>query len=271
MTTQDRPAADDSAPPRALLIDEKARTALDHLRQAYLCAQDTGADLWDFALEIGRLFDAGLSISELRWLVAKRFVQHGQESSVYGGPHRLFRRGAGFFFDDATCVVLTPSGVAFIEQVLCQPGVSLPPVAAGESALPEQACMALNRPNGIIHVGIKPCWNPTRRELSLFGTVVKRFRVPAQNQELILSAFEEEGWPDHIDDPLPVSEDIDPPTRLHDAINRLNGRQVPRLLRFSGNGNGDGVCWALHQAARLYQAGSPGTATRERLDACGRD
>jgi hypothetical protein len=80
--------------------------------------------------------------------------------------------------------------------------------------------------------------------LSLNGTVVKRFRVPAQNQELILRAFEEEGWPDHIDDPLPVSGDIDPLTRLHDAINRLNGCQTNPVLRFSGNGTGTGVSWA---------------------------
>jgi hypothetical protein len=98
--------------------------------------------------------------------------------------------------------------------------------------------------------------------LSLGGTVVKRFRVPAHNQELILSAFEEEGWPDHIDDPLPVRGDIDPPTRLHDAINRLNGCQVHHLLRFSGNGIGTGVCWQVRQAAGLRQTESLGAANR---------
>jgi hypothetical protein len=81
------------------------------------------------------------------------------------------------------------------------------------------------------------------RCLSLEGAVVKWFRVPAPNQELILSAFEEVGWPEQIDDPLPVTADIDPRTRLHDAIRRLNGCQANRLLRFHGNGNGDGVSW----------------------------
>jgi len=67
------------------------------LWHAYTCAQDAGADLWDFALEIVTLYESGLTISDLRWLVAKRFADHGQESSVYGVPHRSFRPGAGYF------------------------------------------------------------------------------------------------------------------------------------------------------------------------------
>jgi hypothetical protein len=262
MTTRDTPAADDSAHARTVPLDPNSRVALGQLRQAYTCAQDAEAELWDFALEIGRLFDAGLTISDLRWLVAKRFVQHGQESSVYGGPHRLFRRGAGFFFENSTCVVLTPSGAAFVDHLLRGPVVSqegIQPLADEEAAPPENGHLGDHHANGTTHVAVKPSWNPTRRELSLNGTVVKRFRVPAPNQELILSAFEEEGWPDHIDDPLPVSDDIDPPTRLHDAINRLNGCQTPRLLRFSGNGTGDGVRWEFRQAAGVPPNRQAGT------------
>jgi hypothetical protein len=33
--------------------------------------------------------------------------------------------------------------------------------------------------------------------------VVKEFKLPAPNQETILTAFQEEGWPPRIDDPLP--------------------------------------------------------------------
>jgi hypothetical protein len=221
VTTKDAPSADDAAQSKSIAIDDNARVALSLLRQAFTCAQDAAADVWDFALEIGRLFDMGLTINALRWLVAKQFAEHGQESSVYGGPHRSFRRGEGFVFNKRTCVVLTTSGAAFVARFLKAPVASL------------QA--------------VKPCWNSTRRELSLNGTVVKRFRVPAHNQELILTAFEEEGWPDHIHDPLPGG-DIDPLTRLHDAINRLNGCQKQRLLRFSGNGMGTGVSWELRQS-----------------------
>jgi hypothetical protein len=255
LTTKDTLTADDPARSRPVPIDGNARIALGFLRQACTCAADARADLWDFALEIGTLFDAGLTISDLRWLVAKQFVEHGQELSVYGRRHRSFRRGAGFFFENTTCVVLTPSGAAFVDRFLNRPDVSrqsLEPMetaslAGGVTAVLANGSLAENHRNGTSHVAVKPCWNVVRRELTLNGTLVKQFRVPAHNQEKFLAAFEEEGWPDHIDDPLPISGDINPPTRLHDAINRLNGRQTRRLIRFSGNGAGTGVSWQLRQ------------------------
>jgi hypothetical protein len=72
---------------------------------------------------------------------------------------------------------------------------------------------------------------------------VKRFRLPARNQELVLAAFEEEGWPPHIDDPLPSRLDHDAKQRLHDTIRRLNQHQINRLIHFRGDGRGCGVLW----------------------------
>jgi hypothetical protein len=270
MITKDTLWADDPVPPRTVPIDDHARVALGQLRQAYTCAQNAGVDLWDFALEIGRLFDTGLTISALRWLVAKRFVEHGQESSTYGAPHRTFCRGAGFFFGSTTCVVLTSGGAAFVDDFLKQPvrplhsilSSATGPIAGGETAALENGAPVDMGLIGTSQVAVRPCWSSTRRELTVNGTVVKRFRVRAPNQELILSAFEEEGWPDHIDDPLPVRSDIDPHTRLHDAINRLNGRQLHRLIHFSGNGHGDGVSWAFRQTARLRPNRPPGKGER---------
>jgi hypothetical protein len=255
MTTKAIHSEDNPARSRIVPIGDNARVALGHLRQACTCAEDAGAELWDFALEIGKLFEAGLSISVLRWLIAKGFAEHGQETSVYGGSHRSIRRGAGFFFDRTTCVVLTPSGAGFVDQFLNKPVVSpqslLPsataPVAGGATAALNNGSLADHHRNGTTPVAVKPHWSEARRELTLNGTVVKRFRVPAHNQQLILGTFEEEGWPDHIDDPLPVRGDIDPPTRLHDAINKLNGHQTECLIRFSGDGTGTGVFWKLRQ------------------------
>ena len=48
--------------------------------------------------------------NNLRWLVTKRFAEHGQETSVYGDRHRSFQLIEGFNFEDASCLVLTPSG-----------------------------------------------------------------------------------------------------------------------------------------------------------------
>jgi hypothetical protein len=225
MTTKDKRSANGAALFLTAPIKDNARFGLALLSQAFTYAHDAGADRWDFAVEINTLYERGLSISHIRWLVAKNFAEHGQESCVYGSPHRSFRRGDGFFFDHTTCVVLTRSGAAFVDHVLREPndqGISI-------DAL------------------LKPFWDRARRELSLYGKVVKRYLVPARNQQVILGAFEEEGWPQHIDDPLPVSLDIDPRTRLHDAIHRLNSCQTNRLLRFRGNGAGTGVAWELLQ------------------------
>jgi hypothetical protein len=253
MTTTDTPLAKRSAPFLTAPIDAKSRSALGLLAQAFAYAGDAGADVWDFAVEIDTLYQTGLSINDLRWLVAKKFAEHGQESSVYGGPHRSFHRGDGFFFDQSTCVVLTPAGAAFVDHVLKEPVLSRRSIlqfetaspSGGEPAALERGLAADNNRSYSIDALVKPAWSRARRELSLRGTVVKRFRVPAHNQEMVLCAFEEEGWPAHIDDPIPVSHDIDPRTRLHDAIHRLNGRQTNRLVRFKGNGNGTGVFWEL--------------------------
>lgn len=91
----------------------------------------------------------------------------------------------------------------------------------------------------------RPRWDRARRELWLGTQLIKRFRVPATNQELILQAFEEEGWPDRLDDPLPYVEGVNNPERLHATINRLNGRQITVLIRFKGDGTGTGILWEI--------------------------
>src|SRR5208283_649335 len=88
-----------------------------------------------------------------------------------------------------------------------------------------------------------PRYQAELKELTLDGELVKRFKVPAPNQELILTAFEEEGWPLHLDDPLPPHPELEPKRRLHDAIYCLNRNQKRRMLKFGGAGDGRGVRW----------------------------
>ena len=90
-----------------------------------------------------------------------------------------------------------------------------------------------------------PRWDGRCRELRVQDRVVKQFNVPARNQELILAAFEELGWPPHVDDPLPPLPGVDSKQRLHDTINRLNRNQKHRLLHFRGDGWGQGIRWHL--------------------------
>lgn len=102
-----------------------------------------------------------------------------------------------------------------------------------------------------------PCWDKALGVLSVGGRPVKRFRVPAPNQAAVLSAFEEEGWPPRIDDPLPPEANVDPKYRLRFTIGRLNHAQQSQGIHFFGDGTGEGVCWALSEAAESLM---PGTA-----------
>jgi len=233
------------------LIDEGLRAGLALLWRAYICTQVTGANTWDFAMRTGRLYEAGMTSSDLRWMVARGFAEHQEEASGYDEGRRSVRGSNGYFFNEHTCLILTASGAALAEHVFREkpewPQATLSALAAVAEetavlAAARRPAIETRKPPAAL---LKPCWNANRRELSFEGLIVKRFRVPARNQETILSVFEEEGWAEHIHDPLPVTHDIDAPTRLHDAINRLNRCQINPLLRFHGDGKGTGVFWEL--------------------------
>jgi hypothetical protein len=118
MTENNGPMGDGSGDQTTLPIDDNFRAGLALLWQAYRYARDAGADLWDFALETDRLYETKLTISDLRWLVAKGFAEHGQETSFYGDPHRSFRPSGGLNFVPTTCFVLTPQGAELAGRIL---------------------------------------------------------------------------------------------------------------------------------------------------------
>lgn len=90
-----------------------------------------------------------------------------------------------------------------------------------------------------------PCWDPQLRELRVGHVLVKRFRQPSTNQERILLAFEEEGWPPRIDDPLPPDPQHDTKQRLRTTLKSLNRNEQHGLIRFHSDGTGQGVLWDL--------------------------
>lgn len=95
--------------------------------------------------------------------------------------------------------------------------------------------------NGNSEMSAHPVWDRVRRELRFGETVVKRFKWPAENQERVLDAFEENGWPRHINDPLEQHASICPKRRLHDTLKCLNRKQVVEAIKFRGDGTGLGV------------------------------
>ena len=90
---------------------------------------------------------------------------------------------------------------------------------------------------------MKPEWNAERRELRYDGRLVKRFVTASPCQIKILEAFEEEGWPGVIDDPLSPEGERLPPDRLRATIYQLNQHQENELIRFRGNGTGKAIVW----------------------------
>jgi hypothetical protein len=100
-----------------------------------------------------------------------------------------------------------------------------------------------SKPAERTQVPLKPRWDQDRRELWFGGCLCKRYRQPAKNQETILAAFEEDGWPARIDDPLPGTAEGDPGQRLADAVRALNENKG--CIDFEKDGTSAGVLWKI--------------------------
>jgi hypothetical protein len=233
-SSPDRRSTDSSA----VDVPAPVRTALRILLEAYECAQELKRSVWDFAVEIQSIRAAGLSNSQLRWLVCKGHVAHAAEITQPDQDSRDFRRTGKLTFSKRTCFVLTQDGAAFTRGTF---QARAKPVEPSERSQVRSA--RDGRPG-------RPSWDRDLQELRLGGVVVKQFKVPAPNQETILAAFEEEGWPARIDDPLPPHADQDSKRRLHDTITSLNRNQKHHLIRFLGDGSGQGIRWELLPSGR---------------------
>lgn len=86
----------------------------------------------------------------------------------------------------------------------------------------------------------RPHWDLERGKLFFEGKVIRRvLRIrQATGIVAILNEFQELGWPESIDDPLPGERD---PNRLGQTLRRL--RDGLTKINFRRNGSGDGVIW----------------------------
>lgn len=213
-------------------LPRKIQAGLVLLREASEYAKDLSCDPWDFAVEIACLRAVGLNNSDLRWLVRKGYVRHAEETTVAGQHKRRFRPCGELTFTARTCFVPTESGVQVGRRSSPSTVVEPLPVSGARMRIVHG-----------VHAIARPHWDPTKRELRVGGVLVKRFRVPAPNQELVLSAFEEERWPPRIDDPLPPNGEVSPKQRLRTTIHCLNRNMKRPVIRFQGDGTGKGICW----------------------------
>lgn len=202
------------------------------LYRAYQYAESVGRQAWDFAVEIDRLRDIGLGDCDFRLWEVLKLTEHAQEVTRVEDDGREFRPVGNLSFPPRTCFILTAAGA---ERVRSEMGQQRP--ADSDRDLASDGNPSQPSP--------KPIWDTTERTLEFNGQLVKQFKWPAVNQETVLAAFEEEGWPARIDDPLPPQGNVNPKRRLHDTIKHLNKNQHRPLIHFRGDGTGEGVIWEV--------------------------
>jgi hypothetical protein len=214
--------------------------ALGMLARAYQYSQDVGVDRWEFAIPISEFRYAGVTISELKWLLIRGLVVHAREIIQGNGQYcKYIRLGIRSFPADA-CFVLSDHGVESLEGSIQSSMVpkTILMDSASHGVRQNSSCLKI-----AANVGSIPQWNPKKRELTFQGEIVKYFRTAAPNQEKFLVAYQEEGWVHRIDDPLPPGSEQDSRERLRSAIKQLNRNQDNNLLRFCGDGSGRGILW----------------------------
>lgn len=216
--------------------------ALRLLLRIFDYVEDAEVEPWQFAVEFYELKTNGLTRGDARWLISKGFVEHARETTIPGDRARSFRLLPPTALPDDACFILTEAGARHFRRSLVDLiPVSIPPRPAMPRDIPKNISPSIStEPHPDLSL---PEWNEDRRELRFHGQLIKRYRVPAPNQQRILTAFTEDGWPEVIDDPLPPMPGQEPKRRLQATLKALNRHQVAALLRFHGNGDGCRVYW----------------------------
>ncbi|MFY8199490.1 MAG: hypothetical protein ACOVLE_02375 [Pirellula staleyi] len=225
---------------RRFVIPRRIRDSFPLLLEGIDYAMQTGSDVWDFAVEIRSLTALGLVPNDFRWLVRSGLIVQRREVTREGDHGRAFQAVGDITFSEKSCFVLTNKGIFVARDKM---GLGSPN-ACSAFASDDRHLNCDQSKSGMVDIAIaKPNWDSQRRVLLLNGIVVKYFKWAAENQEAILFALEEEGWPQRIDDPLRPTHGQDPKRRLSDTIKCLNRKQENSILHFRGDGTGEGVVW----------------------------
>jgi hypothetical protein len=179
----------------------------------------------------------GVTTDIILWML---YQGHIEPSSPDGADANHLARGRaaeGVCLGEGSSFSLTPPGEAFAHDFL---GRALTP----EDDRDFQNTRALPRLGRLC-----PRYHRQGRAFVWGRHVLKRFRQPSRNQERVLLAAEELGWPAWFDDPLPPGRGRNPKVRLHDTIKCLNRHQRPPVIRFLGDGSGRRVGWELRYSS----------------------
>lgn len=219
--------------------------ALATLLHAAEFAQLAGRPLWDFATELSELHRLSLDSAAIRWLVLERLVEMGiEEPSEFSDSAvvqtlsrpRSFRQTQTMNETEGLCFVLTDNGLRMAREL-----ASVLPDYSGH-----MGSLGPSNKNQMSEAILKPTWIESVRELRAGQVLLKRFRSKAPAQEVVLAAFEEEGWPQRIDDPLAPQPFSESKRRLRSTIQSLNRHQEDPMIRFRADGSGEGIVWKWH-------------------------
>jgi hypothetical protein len=194
-----------AAPAPRVRVDGVPATALGALLASFEEAERRGCSRWQIGVSRQQLRKAGLAGEPLLDLLVAGLME---------------RSGDQF--------ALTPKGVRAVRAAPAGPGADVM-AAAGD----------------VDGGGVLPCYDADLRRLTLGGLLVKVLPDSAVNQEVVLLAFQEEGWPRVIDDPLPGVDGLDARQRLKDTVTRLNRSQREARVVFHRLGRGTRVRWEV--------------------------
>jgi hypothetical protein len=212
--------------------ERRFQSALVLLNDATNFARDTGRDAWDYCLRLEELLSAGLTVADCRWLADKKLVEARDTARARGRGRGI--RPLRATFSRSTRFVLTAAGVAFAAD-LCSPiGRPRAPTGNGNPHR-DWASDAMGGPR----------WDPRLLVLQVDDIAVKEFQAKARNQLVIVSAFDTQGWPRQIDNPLDSGGPAQRAQALADAVHGLNRNLRAKVIRFHTAEKGASVRYEL--------------------------
>jgi hypothetical protein len=200
---------------------------------ARISALEQNASARAQALPLSHFLAKGVPEQILLWMLYQHHIEHfqkiGPRTSARSEPQPVL----SLRLQPTSSFALTDVGWAFADRFLSD--ILVPAEEGAFAEAWDQLLLGL----------LVPRYDTDHRLFTWGAYVLKQFRQPSPNQELILCAAEELGWPAWFDDPLPRRAGLRPKTRLHDTIKDLNRWQRPCLVHFKGNGDGSRLGWEL--------------------------
>jgi hypothetical protein len=186
--------------------------------------------VYEGAMALARLRELDIPDAILTWMMYQAHIDHllptCRESGRQGKPQPV----ASLQFGQASAFVLTDAGADFANGFLAD--VLVPEEDSFDRAW-----------EGLLLRPLLPSYDREGRVFCWGRHVIKWFRQPSFNQEVVLRAGEAQGWPSWFDVSLVRRKGRNLKVCLHDTLKDLNRRQAFPLIHFKGDGSGTRVGW----------------------------